>query len=799
MRIYLSMGAMVALMLVVGGFGAYQTSRLASTFVDYRSTAKESLIAGDIMEDIFEARLASSKYRLTGDPAHLESVRENIAEVLEFEGQLREMMTGYEGLEELEQIPAALEEYEQSMAQAVELQAQRNQLVDKASASGLKARRQLSDVMETALQDNDASISSAAGLAATNLLLGRLYFERFLVSNDPDDAARSTKEIDTARVGLNTLLGELENPRRRELTQMTMTDLDDFDTTSSEVADVIFARNALYGRVDNIGPEVLTAIEHTVDYVVDQQNTLGPAGQVAAQRSIIIVAVFAILGSVLGGVLAFVTGRIISRNLTTITENMKELADGNLEVDIHPTQDDHEVGKMTNAMVVFLDNARHARDLDIEVKEKEKLEREREAADRDRDVALEKERRTAEEEERRNERERMEILQNFQTDMERVLGEAASGNFSNRMSDSMDDESLAGLADVINRLLEATETNISDVVSSIGELSKGNLGIRIDGHREGVFERMQSDFNQALTTLSHTMAQIMNNGQSVSSTAAELESSSGSMAKRAEDSAAAVEETSAAVEQITASIRQVVQNAKAADDATHRVRERAAKTREVSNETEASINAMIDASAQIDRVVKVIEDIAFQTNLLALNAGVEAARAGEAGRGFSVVASEVRALALRSQEAVQEISQVIERNTKSVEAGVEQVGLSRQALEGIISEVEVASGQISDIATAVEQQSGGIDEVNTAIQSIDSASQTNAAALEEMTASSVSLSGEATALANALRQFHGVSLAAKPDAPEQKITPPDASLPEHIEPQKAVVGATSTQTGWEEF
>ncbi len=163
-----------------------------------------------------------------------------------------------------------------------------------------------------------------------------------------------------------------------------------------------------------------------------------------------------------------------------------------------------------------------------------------------------------------------------------------------------------------------------------------------------------------------------------------------------------------------------------------------------------------------------------------------------------MVASEVRALAQRSQEAVQEISQVIDQNNQSVEAGVEQVALSREALEGIMSEVEVASGQISDIALAVEQQSVGIEEVNTAIRSIDTTAQTNAAALEEMTASSVSLSEEAKVLAETLGQFHGVAQE-KREADPANLAPPDQDTPNARPKKVASAGGGAVDDGWAEF
>lgn len=334
------------------------------------------------------------------------------------------------------------------------------------------------------------------------------------------------------------------------------------------------------------------------------------------------------------------------------------------------------------------------------------------------------------------------------------------------------------------------------------KLSEGDLSIRLEQPFPEAYEAIRSDFNAALTTLAMTMQRVMQSGQTVLSTSSELEASSIGMAKRGEDNAATVEETSAAVEQITASIRQVVANARAADEATQRVRQRADNARIVSDETESSINAMTEASEEINRVVKVIKDIAFQINLLALNAGVEAARAGEAGRGFSVVASEVRALAQRSQEAVQEISQVIEKNNQSVEAGVEKIGSSREALEGILSEIEVASGQISDIAMAVEQQSGGIEEINSAIRSIDTTAQTNAATLEEMTACTVSLNEEANALAKALQQFRGLSIDKSLNQRSNVVplTTPTATTSEEREKIATAVGHSGvSQDGWDEF
>ncbi|MCV3272310.1 methyl-accepting chemotaxis protein [Roseobacter sinensis] len=801
-RIYLGMGAMTLLILAVGGFAAFQTNSLANTFEGYRGTAKTSLVANEMTEDLLEAKFVSQRYWMTKNEDYLASMEENLAEVREVANQLFQSMAGYAEQSEVVAVTELVTLFETTMAEALGYQKERDALLEQSKSFGAKAREQLDNLSDMALRSSDMDAISATSTARSALQDALVFVERFLVTSDAMDAISAAEQIALARDELYFLEEDTQDDARLSLIAATIEDLDGFEGAAIELIAAEESQNDLYNQLDEIGTDALIRMETALDAVVDLQNTLGPIGQDTARASIMIVLGIMALGTVAGGSLAFFSGFMISRELKGVTDNMAELAEGNLDVDIAPSDQTHEVAQMNNAMVVFLENARKARALDLEVKENEKQERERAEAERAREAELAAQKRADEEREREVERKRMATLQSFQKEMEGVLAEAAAGDFSNRMSLSFDDRGLVELAGVINTLLEATESNIGDIVRSIGELATGNLGIRIDGKREGAFERMQNDFNDALETLASTMARIMETGQGVSNTAADLEASSVAMAKRAEDSAAAIEETSAAVEEISASVRQVVENAKMANEATERVRQSADRSRQVSDETEASISEMTEASAEIHRVMKVIEDIAFQINLLALNAGVEAARAGEAGRGFSVVASEVRALARRSQDAVQEIGTVIDRNTQSVEAGVEKVGQSRKALEDIISEVEIASGQISDITTAVEQQALGVDEVNSAIQSIDKTAQTNAAALGEMTASCVSLNGESTALSDDLRQFRGVSLTSKATNEVKPRAPEDGATETARPPAKVAAAAGSAAVlddGWEQF
>jgi methyl-accepting chemotaxis protein len=221
----------------------------------------------------------------------------------------------------------------------------------------------------------------------------------------------------------------------------------------------------------------------------------------------------------------------------------------------------------------------------------------------------------------------------------------------------------------------------------------------------------------------------------------------------ASEQAASVEETSASLEEISSMIRSTADNAEKAKTLAgeaHAVARAGSRTMVEMTQAMAAIDS---SSAEVAKIVKNIDEIAFQTNILALNAAVEAARAGEAGAGFAVVADEVRSLAQRSAAAAKETANKIEAAIASSRNGSVSCAKVGESLTQIASKVSSTDALVAEIATAAREQAQGIEQINTAITQMDQITQTNSASAEESASAAEELDAQASSLKDMVGQL----------------------------------------------
>ena len=242
------------------------------------------------------------------------------------------------------------------------------------------------------------------------------------------------------------------------------------------------------------------------------------------------------------------------------------------------------------------------------------------------------------------------------------------------------------------------------------------------------------------------------------SAARQVSAASQTLSSGASEQAASVEETSASLEEISSMIRSTADNAEKAKtlaSEAHAVAQAGSRTMVEMTQAMAAIDK---SSAEVAKIVKNIDEIAFQTNILALNAAVEAARAGEAGAGFAVVADEVRSLAQRSAAAAKETAEKIEAAIASSRNGSQSCDKVRESLTQIAGSVSSTDSLVGEIATAAREQAQGIEQINTAITQMDQVTQSNSASAEESASAAEELDAQAASLKDMvgrLRQLVG--------------------------------------------
>ncbi|MEX3813551.1 methyl-accepting chemotaxis protein [Paraburkholderia sp. BR13439] len=259
-----------------------------------------------------------------------------------------------------------------------------------------------------------------------------------------------------------------------------------------------------------------------------------------------------------------------------------------------------------------------------------------------------------------------------------------------------------------------------------------------------------SDMQSGLAT---TVADIASSADAIATASGQISMGNLDLSQRTEQQALALERTASSMEQLTSTVRQNADNAKQASTLANNASEIAEQGGAVVSRVVATMNDINDSAHSIGDIIGVIEGIAFQTNILALNAAVEAARAGEEGRGFSVVAAEVRNLAQRSAAAAKEIKGLIQTSVERVGNGSTLAADAGQTMDEVVKAVKRVTDIIGEISAASSEQSAGIEAINLAVTQMDAGTQQNAALVEEATAAARSLDDQARGLKAMVGQF----------------------------------------------
>ncbi|MDU0460633.1 MAG: HAMP domain-containing methyl-accepting chemotaxis protein [Geobacteraceae bacterium] len=322
---------------------------------------------------------------------------------------------------------------------------------------------------------------------------------------------------------------------------------------------------------------------------------------------------------------------------------------------------------------------------------------------------------------------------------------------------------------------------IQETISVISSISSGDLTHRISYESKDELGVMSTQFNQFTAKLREVISNVITNTVQVAQVSSEFTCTAESMATATDQLTSQAATVATATEEMAATAGDIASNSTmaaegsnqanlSAVDGSHvvemtmQVMDRIAE--KVKNSAKA-VDELGRRSDQIGEIVGTIEDIADQTNLLALNAAIEAARAGEQGRGFAVVADEVRALAERTTKATREIGEMIktiQRETKNavgeMESGVHEVvqgsdeaKKSGAALRTILDRVENVTVQVSQIATAAEEQSATSTEISNNIQEMTQVILQSSAGIQQIATSSSEMSRMADELKEQIRWF----------------------------------------------
>lgn len=346
-----------------------------------------------------------------------------------------------------------------------------------------------------------------------------------------------------------------------------------------------------------------------------------------------------------------------------------------------------------------------------------------------------------------------------------ALSHLAKGNLKTRMEEpavheEWDLESIREVQKVfdairedINLMADVIYLYITDMADKLTAAACGDLAQQVTLPYEGDFEQVKNSLNTITATFHKMISDIDIAADQVSYASRSVSSGSQALAEATMRQLTSAQEISETMEVVAERARENAANARKVNQLVENAKASSLEGAGKMTEMAKAINEINQASGNISRINKTIEDIAFQTNILALNAAVEAAHAGQYGKGFAVVASEVRNLASKCTNAVQDTADLIESTIKKTGKGVVIANEAAEVFEKILESIVETAGSISGISEATGEQAVSVGQIAQSLDQILMASQGNSSIAEQTAAASEEMYTQADHLKNSVKLF----------------------------------------------
>jgi methyl-accepting chemotaxis protein len=324
----------------------------------------------------------------------------------------------------------------------------------------------------------------------------------------------------------------------------------------------------------------------------------------------------------------------------------------------------------------------------------------------------------------------MQRMQRYFQEMADIADSMSAGDVTRRVEPRSDN-------DVFGKAFRAMMEYFREMSSVADAMAGGDLTRRVEPRSDK--DALGNAFRGMIERLSKMIGEVRTGVGTLSNASSQVSSTAQSLSEGTSAQGASVEETTSSLTEMTASITQNASNSRETEQI-------ALKGTQDAEESGRAVTETVEAMKAIAEKVSIVEEIAYQTNLLALNAAIEAARAGDHGRGFGVVATEVRKLAERSQEAAKEIGGLAASSVKVAER-------SGQLLQELVPSIKKTKELVQEVVAASEEQTSGVNQINRAMAQVDEVTQRNASSGEELASTAEEMATQARSLNQMMSVF----------------------------------------------